>query len=224
MPLYPQYKMLARVQLDRLDHPIRRRNSAYEQTVAGSPYCLMVAGVDLRLGDKPARNKVSQPRAGHYLYRVGLGNIPAWAVIDSGLQILNQRPIQPDIQILHAVADGENGLVEVEGVLEQELVNGGSGRVGLTTFWNSIFSVSLWIDIKLAAGQENTLNPREQTGDTIRALVQGNDDRRSTCRTKGGQVERQRPLVVSRIGACRLRDCDVDAHGRNSVRFPAKKR
>jgi len=122
------------------------------------------------------------------------------------------------------VADGENGLVEVEGVLEQELVNGGSGRVGLTTFWNSIFSVSLWIDIKLAAGQENTLNPREQTGDTIRALVQGNDDRRSTCRTKGGQVERQRPLVVSRIGACRLRDCDVDAHGRNSVRFPAKKR
>jgi hypothetical protein len=110
---------------------------------------------------------------------VSLDHIPAWAMIDCGLQILNQRPVQPHIQSLHSLADGEKGLVEVEGVLEQKLVNGGSGRIWLATFRNRIFAISLRVHIKLAAGKKHSLHPREQPGHSIRPLVQWNDDGRS---------------------------------------------
>jgi hypothetical protein len=52
----------------------------------------------------------------------------------------------PDVEGLGALADGEDGLVEVEGVLDEELVDGGAGGVGVAAlgmrdspyFWGSM--------------------------------------------------------------------------------------
>jgi hypothetical protein len=76
--------------------------------------------------------------------------------------------------------------VEIEGVLEQKLVNGGSGGIRLTALRNRIFAISLRVHIKLAARQKHTLHPCEQPGHTIGPLVKWNDDGRSPGRTKGG--------------------------------------
>ena len=48
---------------------------------------------------------------------MSLDYIPARPVIDSGLQILHQRSIQPHVQALHAVADSQDRLVQTEGIL-----------------------------------------------------------------------------------------------------------
>jgi Flp pilus assembly protein CpaB len=59
---------------------------------------------------------------------------------------------------LSTVADGEDGLVEVEGVLEEKLVNSGAGRVGRGALGEGVLAVSLRVNIEVAAGQKDTLH------------------------------------------------------------------
>ena len=117
-----------------------------------------------------------------------LDHLAAGAMIDRGLQILNQRAVAPDIQTLSTVADGQDRLVEVEGVLKQQLIHGGPGRVGLAALGNWIFAKSLWVNIVAAARQQDSLHPDKQLGDAILALVQGNDNRRSPGGFKRSKV------------------------------------
>ena len=44
-------------------------------------------------------------------------NAAAWAVVYWRFQILNEGAAAPDIQRLRAMADGQNGLLEGEGIL-----------------------------------------------------------------------------------------------------------
>ncbi len=58
----------------------------------------------------------------------------ARSVVDLGFtcggQILNKGAVEPDVETLSAVADGENGFVEIEGVLQKQLLDGFTGWVG----------------------------------------------------------------------------------------------
>jgi hypothetical protein len=40
------------------------------------------------------------------------------AVIDAGLEVLNERTVAPNIKTLEAMTDGEDRLLKVEGILK----------------------------------------------------------------------------------------------------------
>ena len=154
--------MVGRVQLDRLDNPVSRRNRAHQQIVTRDSDGLMVAGVDLRFNLIVrlilTRQKRCQPRPQRNLDWMSLDDLPAWTVIDGCLQILNQRTVAPDIYGLGAGTDAEDRLVEVKSILQEELIHSCAAWVFLTAFGNWIFAISLWVYIKAAAGQKNPLH------------------------------------------------------------------
>ena len=51
-------------------------------------------------------------------------------LFDLGGDVLDDCSAAPDVEGLRSVADGEDGFVEVEGVLDEEFVDGGAGWVG----------------------------------------------------------------------------------------------
>ena len=81
--------------------------------------------------------------------------------------------------------------MEVEGVLQEQLVDGGAGGVGLTALGNWIFAISLWVNVVGAAGQQNSLHPCQQLRDLLLALVERNDHRRGSGSLQGGYILRQ---------------------------------
>src|ERR1035438_4094524 len=85
MPLHSKNKVLAGVEFDGFDYVIGRRDGADEQAAAGKFDGLVVRGVDLRFGDT---TQAGQPRAGRNAYRVSLGEIVSWTVIDGGCKDL----------------------------------------------------------------------------------------------------------------------------------------
>ena len=138
-------------------------------------------------------------------------------MIHSRLQILDERSVAPDVQALQAEADAQDWLVHVECILKQQLVCRGPCRVCLSAFGNWIFAISLRVNITVTTGQQDSLYPREQPGYTVLPLMQRDQDRLRPCRMKGEEVLWQCALVIGRIGTCRFRNCDVDAHGEPSL-------
>jgi len=130
MPLHSENKVMGRVEFDGFDDAIDWRDGADQQTVADNLDCLVVAGVDQGFGGRALRDEAGQTRAGRNADGVSLGDVVSRAVIDGGLEVLDERAVEPDVQGLHSAADGEDGLVETEGVLEEKLVDGGAGWVG----------------------------------------------------------------------------------------------
>jgi hypothetical protein len=106
-----------------------------------------------------------------------LHDIPPRAVIHLCLQILDQRPIQPDIQALGSVADGQYGFVQVESILQEQFIHGCAGRVRLSALGDWIFAISLWVNIIPAARQQDSLHTGKQPCDTILMFMEGNNDR-----------------------------------------------
>ncbi len=72
-------------------------------------------------------------------------------------QMLHQRPAAPDIERLGAEADAEQRLVEVVGVLEEELVDGLTGAVGGGALGDGVLAVLLGVDVGWAAGEQEAL-------------------------------------------------------------------
>ena len=103
----------------------------------------------------------------------GLDDLAAGLVIDRGLADPERESrCSQTFRLLHAVADGQDRLVEIEGILEEQLIDGGAGRVGLTALGDRIFAISLRIHIVSAAGQQNSLHAGEQPGDAVLPLMQ----------------------------------------------------
>ena len=79
----------------------------------------------------------------------------AWAVIDGRLQsrgqVLNERAVAPYVDRLRAVTDAEHGLVQIECVLQQQLIDSGARGVGRTAGCDGGFAIALRIDVKAAA-------------------------------------------------------------------------
>ena len=109
-------------------------------------------------------------------------------VIHIGLKVLNQRAIAPDIERLSAVADGQNGLLKVECILQQELIDARAGWIGLTALRNSILAKSLRINIKSTTRQENPLHSKKQPSYAVLPFMQGNDHWGYADGMQGGKV------------------------------------
>jgi hypothetical protein len=85
---------------------------------------------------------------------VSHGDGAAGRVIDwKGREILNQGASTPNVQRLRSEADGEEGLVEVVGILDEELVNIFAGRIGRIALRNGVLTVFVRIDIGRRAGE-----------------------------------------------------------------------
>jgi hypothetical protein len=152
---------------------------------------------------------------------VGFNDIAAGAVIDrrveDSLEILNERAFAPDVESLGAVADGKDGLVEIERVLEQEFVDGGAGRIGGAAGGDGFFTVTFGVDIEAASGQKHTLRSSEQAGNALGGFVEGNDDGVGTGRLEGSKILRERAPVVFEVRGGGFGDGDARGHGETSL-------
>ena len=110
------------------------------------------------------------------------------------------------------MANGEDRLVKIECVLQQKLVDGGPGSIHLAAFWNRIFAISLRVHVEAAARQKYPADPCQKGCNPILTLVKGDDYRRSPNSLKGGQVRRQRPLIVINVAAGGLGNGDSNRH------------
>ena len=137
---------------------------------------------------------------------------------DFGGDVLDQRAVAPDVEGLDALADGEDGFVEVEGVLDEELVDGGAVGVWGRAVGVAGFAVFLGVDVGWAAGEENALSRREDFCDALWGLVERDGDGGRSSGVESVQVLGQGAEVVGGgvfdvAWAGGFRDRDVDRHG-----------
>ena len=86
---------------------------------------------------------------------VRLGDGSSRCVIHGGFQVLHQRAAAPDIERLEAIADSEQGLIQIRSILQQQLVDGFARRVGGGAIRVGFFAVFLRINIGGAAWQQH---------------------------------------------------------------------
>jgi hypothetical protein len=115
---------------------------------------------------------------------------------DLGGDVLDEGASAPDVEGLQALTDGEDRLVEVEGVLQEELVNGGAWCVGRRALGDAGLTVFLRVDVGGAAGKKDSLDGGEDFGDALRRLVEGNGDGCSSGRVERVEVLGKSALVV----------------------------
>jgi hypothetical protein len=108
------------------------------------------------------------------------------------------------------VTYGEDWLVEIERVLQQEFIDRRTARIDLAAFWNWIFAISSWVNIVSAAREQDSLDPEQQLGDAVPALMEWNYYRSRPSGMERGKIGWQRALVVRWIAAGRLGNSDVD--------------
>ena len=116
---------------DGLDDGVLRAAGGDVQAVAGDGEGLVVAGVDGQaekavlfggfvLGDEAAEQGIRRDRRG-----VGDCDGAAGGVVHGhGSEVLDEGSAAPDVERLHAEADGEQGFMQVVGVLEEQFVDG----------------------------------------------------------------------------------------------------
>jgi hypothetical protein len=158
---------------DRFDDGVLGAAGGDAETVAGDADGLMVAGVDgeteevvlfwgLFGGEEGAEERPGRRSGG-----VGYGDFAACGVIDGEWgQVLNQRASTPDVEDLDAEADGEDGLVEIVGVLEEELIDVFAGAVGGGALGDRILAVFLRVYVGWAAGKKDGLAGVNEIGNS----------------------------------------------------------
>ena len=217
MPLHADNEVSGGVKLDSFNDAVDRGDRSHEQIVAGSPDGLMMARVHLGHGPLGGGNQPGESRSGSDACWMGIGDAAARAMVHCGFEVLNERTVAPDVERLGAMAYGKNGLLQIEGILKQKLINGGAGWVCLAAFWDRIFAKSLWVHIEATAGQQDSLNAAKQPGDAIGPFMQRNNDGgdagqmciRDSCGERDKAVEsdrgRKRRMEGKRLWGKRLR-------------------
>ena len=94
------------------------------------------------------------------------------------------------------MANGQNGLVEVKRILQEQLVHSRTAWICLPALRDAIFAISLWVNVITAAGQQDALNSQQQPGNAILALVKRNKNRSDSRGMECGKIRRQGSLVV----------------------------
>jgi hypothetical protein len=213
MPLDGYNEMRGAIQLNSFNHVVFRGDCADEEVVSYSVDGLVMTRVDLNFQPVAGREQSGKPRFGVDAHRMGIENGAARAVIDRCSEVLNQTAIEPDIETLQTRADGEDGLVQIEGVLQQELVDGCAGGIGWAAFGYTGFAISLRVNIVATTGKQDALNTEKDAGHAGLALMERHKNGRHSGGMKGGQIRRERALIVGGIGAGGLGYSDMDGHG-----------
>jgi hypothetical protein len=217
VPLDGDHELIGRVELDGFDDSVVGGYGADAEIVADPADGLMVAGIDLgRFG--AGREKPGQARIGGNADGVGLGDGAAGSVIDRGIdlgfEVLEQGAIAPDVERLGAMADGEDGLAEIEGILQEELIDGSAAGIGGAALGDAYLAKPLRVNVIAAAREENAVYAGEQAGDAVGALVEGDEEGGGSGGVERGDVGRQGALIVFGVAAGRFGDGDADGHRR----------
>jgi hypothetical protein len=133
---------------------------------------------------------------------VGDGDFAAGGVVDGkDRQVLDKRAAAPDVEDLNTEADGEDGLVEVVGVLEEELIDVFAGAVAGGALGDGILTVLVGVDVGGTAGEENGLAGIDEVGDFYWRREEGNLDGLAATALDSERVLGPGALVVGDIGA-----------------------
>ena len=178
VPLHGHDEAIGIVEFDGFDNPIHWGDSTDEEVIASGADGLVMTGVYLRF--KPAAESGQTGTWGDP-DRMSFGDGAARLVVDGGLElrreILVESAVARDIQVLGPMADGEDRLSEFKGVLEEDFVDGGSSGIGFSALGDAISPVSLRINIVFTAGEQDSLDPAQQIGDSLPGFAEGNNDR-----------------------------------------------
>ena len=79
---------------------------------------------------------------------------------------MNQRAPAPDVEDLDAEADGEDGLVEIVGVLEEELIDVFARAVGGSALGDRILAVFLRVYVSWTAREKDGLAGVNEVGNS----------------------------------------------------------
>jgi len=190
------------------DDGILRAAGGDAEAVAGDADGLMVAGVDgeaqeaillggLFMGEEGAEERRRDDGGG-----VGDGYGFACGVVDGhGGEVLDEGSAAPDVEGLQAEADGEDGLVEVMGVLNEELVYIFAGGVGGAALGDGVLAVLLGVDVGGAAGEEDGLAGVDEVGCFGGGGGEGDRDWLAAAALDGGSVLGPGLTVVFEVGA-----------------------
>jgi hypothetical protein len=205
--------------LDGFDHSILRAAGGDAKAVARDTNGLVMAGVDgetkeavlLRCffgGDETTEQRIWRDCRG-----VSDSYAAAGGVVDGeNVEMLNQRTATPDVQGLGAEADGEDWLVEVMGVLDEEFVHVLAGWVGRGTLRDRLLAVFVGVDIRRAAREENPLAGVDQVRDLGWRSFEWDLDGLAAATLNRGGIHGPGALVICEIGAGRKRDGDAGLH------------
>ena len=152
---------------------------------------LSVAGVGNEAGEAGAGGDLERVSFEDGAVR-GVVNVCAYLRGD----VLEEGAAAPDVEGLGALADGEDRLVQVEGVLNEELIDVGAQGVGRGGVRTAGLGVFLRIDVGGGTGEEDAVAGGEDFGDALRGLVERNGDGRGSGGVEGVEVLRKGAEVV----------------------------
>ena len=153
------------------NNSVLRAASGYAEVVAGDADGLVVAGVDGEAEETvlfrrfDGGNDGSEEGVGGYGSSVGYGYGASGGVVDwHGDQVLDESSAAPDVEGLGAETDGEDRLIEVVGVLDEEFVYIFTGRVGGAALGEWVLAVFLRVYISRATGEQDGMAGVDEVG------------------------------------------------------------
>src|SRR5262249_9173796 len=123
-----------------------------------------------------------------------------------GSEVLNKSSASPDVERLDSEADREDRLIEIVGVLDQELVDVLASRVGRIALRDWLVAVLLRVDVRWRSWEQNTLAGVDQVGGLARRGVERYRDRLTPGAGHGLGVLGPRALVVLKVAGGRNGD------------------
>ena len=125
--------------------------------------------------------------------------------------MLDEGSAAPDVERLDAEADGEQGFMQIVGVLEEELVDGLAAGVGGGGFGFEVLAVLLRVDVGSAAGEQDALAAIDEVGDSRLREIQRDFDGLAAGALDRVGVLGPGALAVGEVSA--VGDGDGDAAG-----------
>ena len=161
------------------DGAIERADGDGLKLVADTGDRLVMAGVDQdrRFGGLRCRDELREKGPGNDGDRMSLGDMAARRVVHGGFEMLDERAATPHVHRLHSVADAEDGLLQVEGILKQQLVGGFAERVGRGGAGIERLAELFGVHVGMTARQQHTLRIGDQPGLFLLCGMKRNGDR-----------------------------------------------
>jgi hypothetical protein len=204
---------------DGLDDSVLRTSGGDAEAIARDADGLMVAGVDgeaeevFLLGSFFCSEECAEEGLGGDGGTVGNRDFAACGVVDGKwAEVLYERSAAPGVEDLDAETDGEERLVEVVRVLEEEFVDVFAGWVGGCALGDGIVAVLVRVDVSSAAGKEDGLTGVDEFDGLDRCGVEGDLDGLAAASFNAGCILRPGAPVVVGVGAGGLRDGDAGLH------------
>jgi hypothetical protein len=126
--------------------------------------------------------------------------------------VLDERSLAKDIEALKAVADSEDRLAKLVGVIEKKIIDGVAARISCGSAGRARGVEAGGIDVGVAAGQKYGVAAFDHYFYFCRALVEGDADRFGSSQYNCAFVLRDGALAVFMIGGVGHRNSNARGH------------